>query len=353
MQLMTAYILANSTIKGTHNHLLLLHPNGYELWDRSYCLTHMSMDKSTWHKISVVKRWINRNTKISVFKTQIDEMRESVLQNGKVDNVYLGSDKIIQNQLIVELSGNTKFHRIDEGWGSYWSHDRHWASKIWQAIRIKYFRALAGLHTNMRYNLNGLGYSKAAETDYLYKSNLLERPTPHAVKIEREDIFNVMEKLTREMPIIPELDTNSILFLGSDFVERKVYSAELELNVLTKINDLSQKIGAKLIYKPHTSEEGDKLDFYQKNLPIKILRVAEPVEVIYYRHENIKSVLSYGSSGLLYADIFSRQPVKTAALMKVYGQNDHHTVVAKIMKKGGVSIPDTMEELEQLLSSNE
>lgn len=78
LQLLSAYVLANSIHSHDYKHLLLLHPNGYESWHKSYCLTKMAGDQSTWQQITLQKRWINRDTRIAVFKTQIDEMRDKI-----------------------------------------------------------------------------------------------------------------------------------------------------------------------------------------------------------------------------------------------------------------------------------
>lgn len=351
LQLLTAYILANTVESGNKNQLLLVHPNGYDSWGDSYCLTHMSTDSTTWNQIAVFKRWINRDTKFSAFKSQINQMQETLLRNGEVDRVYLCSDKIIQNQLLVELSGNNSYIRFDEGFGSYFSHDRHLASKIWQYIRIQFFRLLGNMNCDMRYNLGGLGQGKAATADYFYKPHLLERWSPNAIEIQKRDVHTTMAKLTVNMPPYEMLDDGeSLLFLGSDFVERDVYSANHEIEILKKLTAMASKKGLNFIYKPHSSEKAAKLEYYQQQIPaLKLFYAVEPIEAIYYRQDKVNAVLSFGSSGLLYTDIFAKHKIKSLCVSRIYQVGDQGTDLERIMAKAGVYIPENIEEIADAL----
>ena len=354
LQLLTAYIVANSTAEGDTNQLLLLHPNGYELWDESYCLTKMSKDTTTWQTISVVENWMNRRTKVIQVRREFQYMHDLIAQRGSVDRVYLGSDKRLQNQFIVEMAGNSTYIRLDEGIGSYWDVDRSRVSKLGHSLKIAALRSLGKVKGNMIYNTGGLGHGKAATADYLYKPSLLQRISPQVVEIEHEHIMNVLDKLTADMPPIQELESpDCLLFVGSDFVERKWYSAEEEAALLLQLYHIANHNNLRMVYKPHTSEKKEKLDFYRQQIPgLTVLPLAEPIETLYYRIKNLRYVISYASSGLLFGDCFAKQPLQAIGLLKFFPQSPINPRLGEIMREAGVHIPESLEELSALFSVN-
>jgi CDP-glycerol glycerophosphotransferase (TagB/SpsB family) len=105
----------------------------------------------------------------------------------------------------------------------------------------------------------------------------------------------------------------------------------------------------RLIYKPHPFEKTDKLCFYQSQLSgMVVISVSDPIETIFYSYPNIKAVFAYGSSGLLYTDIFTIQQPLTIALFKLAALKQDE-VLTNLLHEAGVEVPQTNAELVTLL----
>jgi hypothetical protein len=353
LQLLTAYIIANTSYAKDRNYLVLLYRNS-NYWNKCFSLKKMSSNGSTWEQIIIMENWLGRISKLSTFKQEINSMRAFIDGIGKVDRVFLGSDKTIQNQLIVELSGNLTYFRIEDGVWSYSSPDRRWGSEIWQLMRVNLLRKLVGVKPLLEYNLSGVGRGKAASADYLFKPDLLERPSPRAIKIERGDVQKAMEKLSQGMKQYPELSgQNVLLFLGSVFVERHTISLEEELTLLRKIQELGSHFGMTLVYKPHPVEGIEKLKSYREKLPgIYFIDISDPIEFIYFTHGNLKIVMAHSSSGLLYADLFAKSDIVTIALAGLYGQDQINLTTTGILLKAGTQFPKSFDELEVIFRNH-
>jgi Alpha-2,8-polysialyltransferase (POLYST) len=348
LQLLTGYIIANTIHAEDHNYLLLLHPGGTDYWNKCFSLQKMSSDDSTWDQIIILENWLGRKSKLSIssLKQEINNMRSIFESIGTIDRVFLGADKNVQNQFLVELSGNSTYFRLEDGIWSYSSPDRQWASKISERIRIYLFRKIAGIKPIMEYNLSGLGRGKAASADYLYKPQLLERPSPKVITIQRNHIQKAMGKLVPTVNEYPELSGNSILFLGSIMVERHKVTLDQELDLLKKLSQLGNHYGMKLIFKPHPSESIEKLKTYREKLPeVFFIDVSDPIEFIYYTHSSLKIVMAHSSSGLLYADLFGKGHINTVALADLYGPEQIDPVLARILQKAGTYLPKSFAEL--------
>lgn len=353
LQLLTAYIIANSLENKRHNHLLFINAKYAELCRSSYYVRQILEDGSAWQQVSLREQWLGRNTRVFDIKKEMRYMRETLFkQVTTIDQVFLGSDKVIQNQILVELSGNINYIRLEDGVWSYSCQDRHWLSKVWHNQRIKFLRLLGGLKSNMKYNLGGLGHGQAALADYLYKPALLERESPQAITIERDLVLQALERL-------PGVETagyqnsfeEGILFLGSLQVEFKHVAIEDELNILKSISDICKDLGFSLVYKPHPAESIDKLNQYQQALPgIIFCSIRDPIEILYNKLEHIKSVLAHSSSGLIFADIFSKSQIKAIALFKLYGSKDDD--LRSMMVKAGVAIPDDIHQLKNTITTS-
>lgn len=348
LQLLAAYILSVQFFPKEINQLVLIHPQGDKIWHNSYSLKKMSTDPKVWRQIVSLGKWLHAEP-IWRFPRQMRQMKKRLLVYGSIDQVFLGSDKIIQNQILVELLGCNHYARIEDGIWSYHNRDRRTLSKVWQYLRIKFFRFLGDVTGDLEYNFGGVGHGKAATADYLFKPQLLLRQSPNAICIGQDAVQKVMECLTKEMDNIPALaDDKCLLYLGSTFVERKVISLEQEQDILGTVYYLAQSAGMTVVYKPHPREDSCKIDSYSKSFPkITFLRINDPIEVIYAKHQYLKFVLSICSSGLLYADLFSRD-ITPIGLFKVFPIDTSEEILKELMEKAGVTIPDSLNQLSDI-----
>lgn len=347
LQLLTAYIIANGLKNKEHNHLMLINSMHNELLNSCYYVRKILEDSIVWQQVSLREHWLGRNTRLLDIKKEMRNMKDALFEQVvTIDNVFLGSDKVIQNQILVELSGKSNYIRLEDGVWSYSCKDRHWLSKVWQSQRIMLLRLLGNLKSDMQYNLGGLGHGKAALADYLYKPDLLERSSPQAVAIERDLVLRSLDRLP-EIALSGYPDAvleDGILFLGSLQVEYGHVTEDSELRILTSILDMCKKSGLKLVYKPHPAESKDKLSRYQELLPgITYCKIKDPIEILYNKLETIKCVMAHSSSGLIFADIFSKNQIKSIALFKLYGAQDNS--LHDMMIKANVIIPNNLEQL--------
>jgi len=351
-QLLSAFMVASSYEKDAQNFLLVLRPNEYENWEQSSGIQFMLQDESTWEKKMIIEKWLQRDDKKSSHRQQIKDMRERIENFHGIDRVFLGSDKIIQNQIMVEIAGCATYSLLDEGSFSYNSRDRKLLSKIWQYIRIQYFRYIGNIQGNMKYNFSGIGYGPANTTDYLYRPELLGRKSKCTKKIEKEQIQSILQTLTSHMKSIQILTGQPcIIFLGSPFIEQGKFTIETEMEVLNHIYRSAQQYKLRLIYKIHHSENQDKLNQYQQAYPeMVILNSLEPAELLYHKYENIRYVISFASSGMLYINTFAGQHIMPIAAYKLYGQAEIQPRIQRIFEGSGVCAPENWEEMNDIFS---
>ncbi len=349
-QLLSAFMVAGSYEKDAQNFLLVLRPNEYENWERSTGIQYMLHDESTWGKIMIIEKWLQRDD-ISSYRQQIKDMHERIKSIQGVDRVFLGSDKIIQNQIMVEIAGCTSYSLLDEGSFSYNSRDRKILSKIWQYIRIQYFRYIGNIQGNMKYNFSGIGYGPGNMNDYLYRPELLGRKSRCTKKIEKKQIESILKTITSHMKnILILMGQPCILFLGSPFIEQGKFSIDTEMEVLRYIYKSAQQFELRIIYKIHHSENQDKLNKYQQAYPeMIILNSLEPAELLYYKYENIRYVISFASSGMLYINTFSEHIMPIAAY-KLYRQAEIESRIQRIFESSGVCAPENWEEMKDIFS---
>lgn len=214
------------------------------------------------------------------------------------------------------------------------------------------FRKLAGIKPLVKFNYHGTGRGQSASADYLFKPALLERFSPQAVAISRDDVQKAMAKLSRGINLYSNITgDNLLLLLGSTLVERHLTTVEQELALLEKIHLLCARCDMKLVYKPHRAEKADKLHYYQEKLTdIQFLNIADPIEYLYYLHSNLRTVIAHSSSGLLYADLFAQKPIKTVAIANLYGTGQIEALAARILIKSGTFFPKDLTELEAIFN---
>lgn len=350
-QLLSAFIVANSYEKEAENYLLVLRPNEYENWQYSTGVQYILKDTSTWKKSLIVEKWLQRNDKASSYRGQIKEMKERIASIGYINQVFLGSDKIIQNQMIVEIAGCFVYSLLDEGSFSYNSRDRKALSKIWQYLRIQYFRYTGNVHGNMKYNLSGIGYGLGNITDYLYRPELLGRKSKCVKPLERKYIQSILPDIANHMEDIAILMQQScIIFLGSPFIEQGAFTIQAEMQVLQNLYEIAVQSKLRLIYKTHHSENENKLNTYQQAYPkMDILRSLEPAELLYHKYDKIQFVISFASSGMLYINSFASEEIKPIAAYQLYGKAAIQPRIQRIFEKSGVFMPRNWEEMRKLL----
>jgi hypothetical protein len=347
LQLLANFIIANSIHEADSNSLVLL---GECKWEDFVSLKKMASDDSTWKQIINYPHWLGRKSTLSTLKGEISAMQKELGQIGPIDRVFLATDKYPQFQLLVELTGNSSYIRTEDGIWSYNSPDRHLTSKILQRFRMGVFRKLAGIKPLIQFNYHGTGRGQSASADYLFKPALLERPTPQAIAIGRDNVQKAMAKLSRGMNLYSNISgDNLLLLLGSTLVERHLTTVDQELALLERIHSLCERFNMKLVYKPHRAEKADKLNYYQEKLKdIQFLNIADPMEYLYYLHSNLRTVMAHSSSGLLYADLFAQKPIKTIAIANLYGTGQIDAVAARILVNSGTSFPKDFKELESI-----
>jgi hypothetical protein len=349
LQLLANYIIANSIHEADSNSLVLL---GECKWNDFLSLKKMASDDSTWNNIINYDNWLGRKSKFSTLKAEISAMQKELRQIAPIDRVFLATDKYPQFQLLVEMTGNSSYIRTEDGIWSYNSPDRHLTSKILQRLRMGLFRKLAGIKPLVKFNYHGTGRGQSASADYLFKPALLERFSPQAVAISRDDVQKAMAKLSRGINLYSNITgDNLLLLLGSTLVERHLTTVEQELALLEKIHLLCARCDMKLVYKPHRAEKADKLHYYQEKLTdIQFLNIADPIEYLYYLHSNLRTVIAHSSSGLLYADLFAQKPIKTVAIANLYGTGQIEALAARILIKSGTFFPKDLTELEAIFN---
>ncbi len=353
LQLLTAYIIVTNQLEDDDNMLVYIQRNHEKIYQESFCIRKIFDDTSTWQVLRCEK-WLEGVTRLPEFKANIMRMKQMILKNRlKFDKVFLGEDKSFQNQLLVELSGNNHCYRMEDGVWSYYAPDRCWPSKLWHGAKMRVLRFFADLHSDMAYNAGGIGRGKAALADYLYKPQLLERYSPNIIPIERCMVMNTMRKLTGEMQQYQNQSSSQlILFLGSKLVEQGKISVNTEVGILKDIYNICSQQGLTLLYKPHPAEAKDKIELYQKKLPqMKLCEIKEPMEILYYCLNNLKCVLAHSSSGLLFADVFSKEIIQTVALFEIYNSEQKDPILNRLMEKAGVTIPKDITELKDCLCS--
>lgn len=353
LQLLTAYIITHQ-IGPADNELVLINPRGAKLWHGSYCLEQIVTDNGVWKRVMVFQHRLARRSRFFHLKHDLQQLQRELLQHGRFDQIYLGSDREFDNQLLVELVGNTSYVRIEDGVWSYSSPKLPFPTRAVNYLWSCLVRHMAGLRSNMPYNFVGGGYGRAAIADFLYKPNLLQRYSPRPVEIRRDVIHSTMAKLTAGMQSIAALQSGpSLIFLGSSIINMKKNgdSSDIddELKLLDYVQCLCKAHKLNFIYKTHPFEHREKLAYYQKHLPtMRIVTTPEPMETIFFKYDSIKYVLAHSSSGLLFGDVFARQPLIPVVLSHLYRKNASNLTLDSIMSAAGVYVPKNLLELTRL-----
>lgn len=350
-QLLTAYIIANSYDPQPQKYLLLVNPQGgYQSWQNTIFL-QMILTNKIWDKtFSFERKRFNESLKTKSFKTIIRDLKSDLFGSGKINQIYLGSDKNITNQLIVDWLGQSSFIRIDEGIGSYLPHvKKRTSSKLWRMLSVQTIRLIGGFRTSLKYNFDSLGASLAATTDYLYKPELLKRPSPCPLPIEQNVIQHALKELAPPIQKYEELESEKImLFLGATHAAINIISLEQEILLLRLLSQYALQLGCVLIYKPHPGEDKTNYETLPDHVQsLKVFNCYEPIESIIYRYHNIKYIFSFASSGLLYLNLFATSDVKRICMFKINGADNQF--LENFFKAWGVLVPNNQADLENIL----
>lgn len=351
-QLLTAYIIARSN-KET-NFLIILLPPNHNDWSESTGLRKIIQDKTVWQDTITVAKWMERLKTAKEIKQHIKIMRGILSEFGAIDKVYLGCDKGYQRQLIVELTGNDQFYRIDEGIGSYWQPKRKRLSKLYLHLRVALIRYLAGVDTKLKYNFDGIGWSKSAVGDYLYQPELIARPANKVYSIPIANIQDAVSYLTEELDVSKyDPEGGSVWFLGSTLSEFNILTEEQEVEIIDIILKLTSAQGCRLIYKSHPSENLDKLERFQARFPtVQFFNSYDPVELFLCKCKNLRAVISYFTSTLIFVDQFRNNKVTKISTFKMINSKAYDInslkIYNKILQRVGVELPESLEDLKKI-----
>ena len=116
LHLTTAFIIAHSYFKNDENILVVSMPKQYARWHKEPLIKCLLNERTIWGAVySFTRQDAEEKSILEVIKF-FNELKSKIKTNGEV---FLGNDKHIVNQIIVELSGNKTYNRFDEGLGSY------------------------------------------------------------------------------------------------------------------------------------------------------------------------------------------------------------------------------------------
>lgn len=330
---LTAFILSKSIFKNDNNYLAIMHPQSYENWSEDPILKYISSTEGGFKAVFPLLRWFRSGQ--GGYRKQIDSVKE-MMGNISFDKIFLGVDLDEQAQLLVAVLGKTEFYRFDEGIGSY-SYDCHKRSclkTLFHFMKIKYVCALAGIKTNLKFNTKALGASEAGVVDYLYRPELLMRPSPQALEITKNMINSAISDLKMDKIIKKQFDKPTVLYLSQP-VKRTKKEEEDEIAFLrTQMASLDEK--TQFLFKPHSMDNPKKILKYQKMIPnLKIYDSKIPAELLYVFEPNLQMVIAYHSSALLFGGKFTDRKIRMVSLAR---KNNNKAVLAtiSIMRKAGV-----------------
>ena len=312
INLLSTFVLANSKFKDDENYLALVHPHGYDRWHEDAIMSFMFSKEAGFEKVFPL---IDKS-----FGKHLDYVKKEICPI-KYDNVFVGNDSGVQNQLLLSALKVSKFYRLDDGLGSYYmAADKRSASKIFfHKMQIKILTTFMGINSDLPINAVGMGHSKAALGDYLLRPELLARYSPSALEITEEMIASALKKLKDHNLLKQELfDRNYIVYLSEPVTEipKFNFSFDDEIIILKELLTNLDK-DTRLIYKPHPNDNPHKLVYIKKNFPEIIINESRvPVEFILYKEPQIKSIISFFCSALVFAPKIAGRPLDCVSLAK-------------------------------------
>ena len=315
INLLSTFVLANSLFENDDNYLALVHPHGYDRWKEDKILRFMSSPDAGFKQVFPL---IDK-----VFSKHIDYVRKNI-KTLNVDNVFLGNDCGVQNQLLMSTLGINKFYRLDDGLGSYYIDKQRTPIRSWfHKIKLNFLMNIWGINSGFPVNTKGMGESEAALGDCLLMPDILQRYSPKVIEITSEMVNKAMYKLKSYGLLDQELfDYKYIVYLSEVKVIKNIVSG---LDSTTK-----------LIYKPHPNDAVHKVEYIKENFKEVIVNESKlPVEFILYKEPLINNVVSYFCSTLIFAKKVVRPNIRCISLAKIE-KMEIDPLYKSMMEKAGV-----------------
>jgi hypothetical protein len=347
--LLTAFILSKGNFAQEENYLALIHPHGYGKWPDSKLMQYMSSTECGYQAVYPLITWMSRKNKAQSYRQQVNEVKNTIGKLG-INNIFLGSDIDVQNQLLVGALDKRHFYRYEDGLYSYYNENRRrpLLHMLFHKLKIHMIEYMAGITSGPYINTSTAGDSKAGLADYMYKPALLQRYSPKTQEITSEMISTALLQLARRGLFEPVMQQNSILYLSQPLVEQGKFTLEEEFGRLKGIVENLQD--TVLYYKPHPNDSADKLAFYQRELPqMAFYENIEPVELAFYCETNLQAVISYQSTALMFCDKFTNRKLTRISLINFYKEALHPAYI-EIMRGAGVRFPRNMEEVVNFIA---
>lgn len=348
--LLTVFILIKGRFNCDENYLVLIHPHGYKKWRDSSLLCYLSSTRCGWKNVFLLGNWLSSRDRARSYRQQVEEVRNTIGKVG-VDTLYLGSDLDVQNQLLAGALNIDQFYRYEDGLYSYYNADRRKpiTHRLFHQWRIHLLKWAAGITGKVSINTSATGDNPSGIGDFMYKPELLKRFSPQTYEIDDTMIEKALQNIAEQDFFNPVMQKNSILYLSQPLVEQKKITLKDELSILQGIQHQINGSG-QLLYKPHPNDNADKLDYFFQNLPdMAIHNSVEPIELSFAYEENLKAVVSFQSSALMFSDKFTRRKIKTISLGHFYKEPLHPAYV-EIMSQAGVFFPTDLVDVANYLS---
>lgn len=347
--LLTAFILSKS-FQHDKNYLVLMHPHGYEKWQDSKVMTYLSSTRCGYEAVFPLNLWLSSKNKRQSYRRQVEEVKASI---GRlmIDDIYLGSDIDVQNQLLVGVLGKDRFYRYEDGLYSYYNEDRRrpLLHMLFHRFKIELIKLFAGIEAQVFINTSTAGDNRSGVGDFFYKPQLLKRYSPQTFEIKDEMIHMAISDLFAAGVLETMVKERSVLYLSQPLVEQGRFTLEEEFQRLQYIYQNLPE-GMVLLYKEHPNDRADKLSYYKKKLPKMVFfNSIAPVELSFCHEENLVAVISYQSSALMFIDKFTQRKIRPISLARFYSRPLHQAYM-EIMCQAGVMFPGTMAEVCQCIS---
>ena len=347
--LLTAFILTKGKFWDDENYLALIHPHGYEKWQDSKVMNYISSVECGYKAVFPLINWMTRKNKEQSYRDQAKEVKDTI---GKlnIEDVFLGSDIDVQNQLLVGTLGKREFYRYEDGLYSYYNEIRRrpMSHMLFHKLKIHAMEWMAGIKNGPYINTSTASDSKSGIGDYMYKPELLKRYSPQTYEITQEIIRAAMLDLKRCDLFSKVMKKKSILYLSQPLVEQGKFTLAEEFGRLKSIVENLDENTA-IFYKPHPNDNANKIKFYQKELPqIEFFESVEPVELLFYCEENLRAVISYQSTALMLPDKFTDRKLTSVSLVNFY-QKSSHPAYVEVMQGAGVKFPKNINEVISLI----
>ena len=330
---LTAFILTHSILKNDENYLVIMRPPKYETWKKNEILKYISSKECGYKNVFVLLDWLMSKNRTTSYRQQVKYVKENI-RILDIDNVFIGVDTSIPNQLFVEAIGKNSFYRIEDGMYSYFNGTRRRKKShaIFHKIKAYLLKWISGIEGNMYLNTEAEGESPAGKLDIMYKPWLIQRKSLSTKEITVEMINEAIKDLKSRQLLKETFEEDSILYLSQPMVEMGKFTLEEEAQCLEKIRNL-YKDKVILYYKPHPHDNPDKIKYYKEHFKwIKIYKGSEPAELIFASNPKLKAVISYQSSALMNVDKFAKTNIKAISLADSLNV-DINPVYRNIMEK--------------------